>query len=67
MGAKKKPVEQLDLAALGVDAGSVGSAGARTVVSAVMPPPPRESGILVEDDGSAAQQLVDYLAGKSLV
>jgi electron transfer flavoprotein beta subunit len=67
MGAKKKPLEQLDLAAIGIDAGSVGDAGARSVVAAFVEPPAKSGGTKIEDDGTAAEQIVEFLAQKSLV
>lgn len=63
MAAKKKPVEQWDLAELGVDPGSVGLAAAYTKVTETTPRPPKEAGKQVTDeDGTGAQALVDFLA-----
>jgi electron transfer flavoprotein beta subunit len=64
MGAKKKPQEQLSLADLGVEAGEGAS---RTTVLALSDPPPRGDARRIEDDGSAPQQIVDFLAEKRLV
>jgi electron transfer flavoprotein beta subunit len=64
MGAKKKPQEKLSLADLGVEAGEGAS---RTTVLALSDPPPRGDARRIEDDGSAAQQIVDFLADKRLV
>ncbi|HEY0415312.1 MAG TPA: electron transfer flavoprotein subunit beta/FixA family protein [Gaiellaceae bacterium] len=61
MGAKKKPQETLT-------ADDVGGAPAPgTHVVALAPPPPRGDARKIEDDGSAAQQIVDFLAEKRLV
>jgi electron transfer flavoprotein beta subunit len=67
MGAKKKPAEQLSLADLGVDAERAGEAGSRTTVLELSPPPPRGDQVKIEDDGSAADRIVAYLAEKRLL
>jgi electron transfer flavoprotein beta subunit len=67
MGAKKKPQETLSAADLGVDAGSLGEQGSRTAVLALGDPPPRDDARKIEDDGTAAQQIVDFLAEKKLL
>jgi electron transfer flavoprotein beta subunit len=67
MGAKKKPFETLSLGDVGVDAGEVGEAGSKTEVLALGQPPSRGDARKIEDDGSAAQQIVDFLAEKRLV
>jgi electron transfer flavoprotein beta subunit len=67
MGAKRKPQEQLSLAELGVDAGEAGEDGSRTTVLAVGDPPPRGDSRRIEDDGNAAQEIVDYLDEKRLL
>ena len=66
MGAKKKPQEVLSLADLGVD-GEVGEAGSGTEVLALGEPPPRGESRRIEDDGNAAQAIVDFLAEKKLI
>jgi electron transfer flavoprotein beta subunit len=58
MGAKKKPQETVAPS----DAGS----SATTVVE-LSPPPPRGEARKIEDDGSAADQIVEFLAEKRLV
>ena len=67
MGAKKKPFETLSLGDIGVDAGDAGEAGSKTEVLALGEPPSRGDARKIEDDGSAAQQIVDFLAEKRLV
>jgi electron transfer flavoprotein beta subunit len=67
MGAKKKPQEVLSLAELGVDAGEAGESGSRTTVLALGDPPARGDARKIEDDGNAAQAIVDFLAEKRLV
>jgi electron transfer flavoprotein beta subunit len=67
MGAKKKPFEILSLADVGVDAGDAGEAGSKTAVIALGEPPSRGDARKIEDDGNAAQAIVDFLAEKRLV
>lgn len=68
MGAKKKPQETKSLADVGVEPGDVGEAGARTTVSALNPPPSRGDTLKIEDEnGSSAQQILDYLVERKLV
>ncbi len=67
MGAKKKPQELLSLADLGVDASAAGDAGSRTEVLALAEPPARAGARKIEDDGNAAQAIVDFLAEKRLI
>ena len=66
MGAKKKPQETLGLGDLGLD-GAVGEEGSKTEVHALSEPPPRGDARKIEDDGSAAQQIVDFLVEKRLI
>jgi len=67
MGAKKKPFDTLSLSDLGVEAGTAGEVGSKTEVLALGEPPSRGDARKIEDDGSAAQQIVDFLAEKRLV
>jgi electron transfer flavoprotein beta subunit len=67
MGAKKKPFETVSLADLGVDGGDAGEAGSKTEVLALSDPPSRGDARKIEDDGNAAQAIVDFLAEKRLV
>jgi electron transfer flavoprotein beta subunit len=57
MGAKKKPQETVGAAA--VEPG--------TTVVALSPPPSRGDAVRIEDDGTAAEKIVEFLAGKRLV
>ncbi len=67
MSAKSKPQEVVSLADIGVDPGHVGEGGSRTTVRAVAPPPAKSDQVKLEDDGSAADRIVEYLAGKRLI
>lgn len=64
MMAKKKPVEQLTLADLGVSADQVGLANAATQVVSIAPAPAREAGAVITDDGTAAAQVADFLTAR---
>jgi electron transfer flavoprotein beta subunit len=67
MGAKSKPQEVVSLADIGAEASHVGEAGSRTTVRSSAPPPPKSDQVKLEDDGSAAEKIVEYLAEKRLV
>jgi len=61
MSAKSKPVETLSVADLGIDAGQVGAAGAGQEITEVAKAESRLAGEIVEDDGSGAQRIVEFL------
>jgi electron transfer flavoprotein beta subunit len=61
MAAKSKPVDQVTVADLGLDAAIVGWAGAGQEIIAVDAAPEREAGEVIEDDGEAYQKIVQFL------
>ncbi len=67
MAAKKKPVETLSLADLGIDAGDVGLGGAWSAVESFEAAPPRQAGTVVKDEGDGAAKLAEFLAGKKFI
>jgi electron transfer flavoprotein beta subunit len=67
MGAKKKPFETLAAGDLGVAAEEIGEPGSRTEVLALADPPSRGEGLRIEDAGSAAEKIVDYLSERKLI
>jgi len=67
MGAKSKPQETLSLGDLGVEPERAGEEGSKTEVYGLNDPPARGDSQKIEDDGSAAEKIVEYLAGKRLV
>jgi electron transfer flavoprotein beta subunit len=67
MGAKKKPQETVALSEVGVEAERVGDAGSRTEVLALGDPPPRGDSEKIDDDGNAAEAILQFLAEKRLV
>jgi electron transfer flavoprotein beta subunit len=67
MGAKKKPQDSLSLGDLGVEPDRAGEAGSRTSVLELSPPAARGDTVKIDDDGSAPEKIVDYLAEKKLL
>ncbi|HEX2132375.1 MAG TPA: electron transfer flavoprotein subunit beta/FixA family protein [Actinophytocola sp.] len=67
MAAKKKPVETVGIADLGIDAGDVGLGNAWSTVVEAAPKPPREAGQRVEDDGDGGVKIAEYLVGQKLI
>jgi electron transfer flavoprotein beta subunit len=67
MGAKSKPQDVVSTSELGLGADGVGEAGSRTEVIELDEPPPRGESRKLEDDGTAAQQILDFLVEKKLV
>jgi electron transfer flavoprotein beta subunit len=68
MAAKKKPVQTWSLADLGIPADQVGLSAAWSAVDAVTLRPPRQAGRrVIDQDGSGAAELVDFLVGAKLV
>ncbi len=61
MGAKKKPQETIGAADVG------GAESAATTVVALNPPPPRGESQKIDDDGSGAEQIVEFLVAKRLI
>jgi electron transfer flavoprotein beta subunit len=67
MGAKSKPQETVSLSDLGVDGAQAGDEGSRTEVRGLSEPPARGDTRKIEDDGSAADQIVAFLVEKRLL
>jgi len=67
MAAKSKPVDQLTLADLGIDAATVGNAGAGQEIVSVDDAPAREAGEIVEDDGEGYAKIVAYLENLKVI
>jgi electron transfer flavoprotein beta subunit len=67
MGAKKKPQDSVTTADLGLGPEEVGETGSRTKVYAVGEPPPRGESRRIEDNGDAAEAILEYLAEKKLI
>jgi electron transfer flavoprotein beta subunit len=67
MGAKSKPQETVSLGDLGVSADEAGEAGSRTAVLALGDPPTRGDTVKIEDDGSAAEKIVEFLLERKAI
>ncbi len=68
MGAKKKPVTDWKASDLGLDATSLGSAGAKLEILHFGPPPPRPPGKIIPGDAAtAAKELVRLLREEAKV
>lgn len=65
VAAKKKPIEVLSLADLGVSADP--TAAPRAIMISVAQKPPRAGGIKIIDEGDAGVQLAEFLVQKQLV
>jgi electron transfer flavoprotein beta subunit len=67
MGAKSKPQETLSLSDLGVESERAGESGSKTEVYALNDPPARGDARKIDDDGNAAQAILDFLAEKRVI
>ena len=67
MGAKSKPQDTVSLSDLGLNGEEVGESGKRTEVYAVGEPPSRGDSLKIEDDGGAAEKIVEYLSERKLI
>lgn len=67
MAAKKKPVEDLDLDDLGIEADEVGLAGAWTAIETITERPARTAGTIVKDEGEGGKQLAGFLAAQKFI
>src|SRR5262249_43689417 len=67
MAAKKKPVQTLALADLGVPADEVGFAGATSTVLEAAKRPARSGGTKITDSGDGGAKLVEFLAAEKFV
>jgi electron transfer flavoprotein beta subunit len=61
MAAKSKPVDEVTVADLGLDAGAVGWGGSGQEIVSVEAAPAREAGEVVEDDGTGAEKIIAFL------
>lgn len=67
MAAKSKPVAEKTLADLGIDASTVGWAGAGQEIVEITDAPAREAGEVIEDDGEAYLKIVELLDSLKLL
>src|SRR3954464_14699750 len=67
MAAKSKPVDEVKVADLGIDASIVGWAGAGQEIVAVDKAEERQAGTIVEDDGEGFQKIVAALENLKVI
>jgi electron transfer flavoprotein beta subunit len=67
MAAKKKPVQALALAELGVSADEVGLEHAATWVDDFAARPPRSAGVIVKDEGDGGTKAAGFLAERKFI
>jgi electron transfer flavoprotein beta subunit len=69
MGAKKKPLEALDVGAAGVDAARVGEAGSQVACGEFKAPPEKAGGTIIEDEDTDAtvEQIIAWLDERKLL
>ena len=67
MAAKKKPVETLSLADIGMDPAQAGLAASATEVVSFAKRPPREAGTIVADEGEGGVQAAEFLAAQKFI
>jgi electron transfer flavoprotein beta subunit len=67
MAAKKKPVEKLGVADIGLDPGQVGLASASTEVVSFASRPPRQAGTVVKDEGDGGVKAAEFLAAQKFI
>jgi electron transfer flavoprotein beta subunit len=67
MAAKSKPVDQVTVADLGIDAAVVGWAGAGQEIVSVDQAEERAAGEIIEDDGEGFQKIVSFLENLKVI
>ena len=67
MAAKKKPVETLSLADLGLDASQAGLTASATEVVSFASRPPRAAGTIVTDEGDGGTKAAEFLASRKFI
>jgi electron transfer flavoprotein beta subunit len=67
MAAKSKPVDEVTVADLGVDAGIVGWAGAGQEIVSVDKAEERQAGTIIEDEGEAHLEIIKFLEGLKVI
>jgi electron transfer flavoprotein beta subunit len=67
MAAKKKPVETLTVADIGLDPAAVGLGAAWSVVAEFAARPPKAAGTIVTDDGAGGARIAEYLSEQKFI
>jgi electron transfer flavoprotein beta subunit len=67
MAAKKKPVQVLSLAGIGLAADATGLGGSATAVADFAARPPRAAGVIVKDEGDGGAKVAAFLAERKFI
>jgi electron transfer flavoprotein beta subunit len=67
MAAKKKPVQVLSLAGIGLEADATGLGGSATAVADFAARPPRAAGVIVKDEGDGGAKVAAFLAERKFI
>jgi electron transfer flavoprotein beta subunit len=67
MAAKKKPVEILTVADLGLEPSVVGASGAWSEVADFAARPPKAAGVVVIDEGDGGVKIADFLTSQKII
>ncbi len=67
MAAKKKPVQTMSVADIGLDASQVGLDNAACEVVSFAKRPPRQAGTVVTDEGDGGGKAAEFLAGRKFI
>ena len=67
MAAKKKPVDSLTAADLGLDSAAVGAAAAWSAVNDFAARPPKAAGTVVTDEGDGGVKVAEFLATQKFI
>lgn len=67
MAAKKKPVDSVTIAALGIAPTAVGSGAAWSVVEDFAARPPKAAGVVVTDEGDGGTKIATYLTEQKFI
>jgi electron transfer flavoprotein beta subunit len=67
MAAKKKPVETLTAADLGLDPSVIGAGAAWSAVADFAARPPKPAGVVITDEGAGGTSIADYLTTSKFI
>jgi len=67
MAAKKKPVETVGIADLGIEAAVVGQAAAWSAVANFAARPPKPAGTVIADEGDGGSKIASYLTEQKFI
>ena len=67
MAAKKKPVDVVTVADLGLEPAAVGTAAAWSVVAEFANRPPKAAGVVVVDEGDGGSKIADFLSEQKFI